>query len=156
MGILDKIMGVTKKKDKGIPNLDFGSSSPQEPAAQGIGDMGDSTPGLGGTGDLGNIAPHELPPTPAAPDDETIHGYGHEDVKMEPTSLNPEHSPFSKPTMQEPSAAAPIIHESNMGAKDLEVISSKLDALKAQMEMINTRLSTIEMKMDEGKRRGGW
>ncbi len=155
MGILDKIMGVSKKKEKGIPDLNFGSDTGKGPET-GIGDMGDSTPGLAGTGDLGNMAPHELPPTPAAPADDTIHGYGHEDVKMEPAELKPEHSPFSKPTMHEPNAAAPIIHEANTGAKDLEVISSKLDALKAQMEMITSRLSTIEMKMDEGKRRGGW
>jgi hypothetical protein len=147
MGILDKIMGVSKKKEKALPELDLGGGKETD-----VGGIGDTTPGLGGTGDLGTMAPHELPPTPAGPE-ETIHGYGHEDAGMEPIGLKPERPAFSRPTMHE--MGAPGVTE-RAGAKDLEVISSKLDAMKAQLDMINNRLSTIEMRMDEVKRRGGW
>jgi hypothetical protein len=149
MGILDRIMGVSKKKES-IPDLDFGKGFGPEPGDDEIGGMGDTTPGLGGTGNLGSMAPHELPPTPSRPD-EVIHGYGHEDVKMERAELRPEHQPFSRPTITEAR-----YESSGVSSKDIEILSSKLDAVKAQLEMINNRLSTIEMRIDDVKRRGGW
>lgn len=150
MGILDKIMGVTKKKEKSsLPDLDLNKGTESQGDR---GKAGDTTPGLGGTGDLGSMTPHELPPTPSK-SGETIHGYGHEDVKMERTGLNQEHQPFSRPTMHEQGYSAPA---ESSETKDMEILSSKLDAMKAQLEMINNRLSTIEMRMDEVKRRGGW
>jgi len=160
MGIMDKIMGMTKKKDKfELPKLDLGKEPDIGAATHGmeptdLGGTGDATPGLGGTGDLGGTADlggmthHE-----EAPQEETIHGFGHEDVKKDPTELRQhEQQSFSKPTMMQESRPP----EPAISTKDLEIISSKLDTLRATLEMINNRLSTIESQMNEQKRRGGW
>lgn len=148
MGILDKIMGVSRKKES-IPELDFGKGFGSK-SDDIIGGMGDSAPGLGGTGDLGSMSPYDIPPGPSG-QNEVIHGFGHEDVKMERADLRPDRPSFSRPAMAEPSR-----YEGGVDSKDIEIISVKIDAMKSQLEMINNRLSTIEMRIDDLKRRGGW
>ena len=54
-------------------------------------------------------------------------------------------SPSFSPSFQSPSLQQPSYNNDNyIASKNLEVISSKLDALRATMESINQRLANIE------------
>lgn len=54
--------------------------------------------------------------------------------------------PSFQPSFQQPSfqSQSPASNDNYINSKNLEVISSKLDALKASLDSINQRLSTIE------------
>ncbi len=97
----------------------------------------DRTTGLVGTGELGGFAVDQGYPGQAMPQ---------EDFGLPPPGLS--HRPIPPPSRQAPLQA-------DMLQKDIEIISSKLDALRATLEAINQRLSNIEREVFE-RRRGGW
>ena len=59
--------------------------------------------------------------------------------------------PVSQPVMQTPSypSGQPLTGDNS---KDMEIIASKLDTLKAMLETLNQRMTTIEHKMELNKR----
>ncbi len=52
--------------------------------------------------------------------------------------------PGFQPSFQAPTYSQPASNDSFIASKNLEVISSKLDALRASLESINQRLANIE------------
>ena len=132
MTMLDKLKFWKKKDD--FPDLKLGLD-----LGKGVGGFGkDVTSGLGGTGDLGFRPETDI----------SLRGPGAETV-MEESKLTP--SPLGTSSFggfSQPSPKADIM------AKDIEIISSKLDALRAQMEAVNQRLANIEAYMNDQKRRG--
>ena len=117
MGFLDKLT-FWKKKDE------FGDI--------GLGDRG---PGLG--------------PDPAAPD----LGMGPSPGGTESPDLNlglPQQPPMQQPSFQQPQPSLqpqfqqPSQQQGFTAEKDFEIISSKLDALRAALDSINQRLANLE------------
>ena len=124
MGIIDKVM-FWKKKDE-FDDLDI-------PTGPG--------PELGGApGDFGSdLGKSDLGPPPDF-------GSG----PLADTHINP--SPVGEITHQGPAAMQPTNLEPKqdfMISKDLEIISSKLDAIRASLDSLNQRLGAVE-KMAEG------
>ena len=134
MGILDKVM-FWKKKDEfadiGLgdkENLAFGD---QFGAGGQPGVPGGTPPGLGPATGLGpepmgqglgqQPAPAMPPPAPSMP------------------SFSP--PPPPPPPAAQPSYANP---QQDLESKNLEVISSKLDAIRASLESLNQRLANLE------------
>ena len=122
MGILDKVMFWKKKDD--FADLGLGSNKDMA-----FGDdfgmdqgMAQQQPGLGQQPDMGFSNP-SMPSSPSMP---------------------------PAPQMQPPSAAqfgqAPRYDspQQDMTSKNIEVISSKIDALRANLESINQRLANLE------------
>jgi len=152
MGIMDKLMFWKKKddfadlklpdvpKDQPVGQHDFGAGQGAPGASAPGTSPGDTTPGLGGTPSLGERT--------SAPDYPT-------NVEMtQPGYKEPE---FDAPPPRHGMAPAPAQSASgDMLSKDIEVLSSKMDALKASIETINQRLANMEQYMREQKRRGGW
>jgi len=68
------------------------------------------------------------------------------------THIGEQKQPTAPPSFSEhPLREAPLrMEESNLMGKDLEIISSKLDAIKAQIESINQRLANLE-RIAEGE-----
>lgn len=103
----------------------------------------DSTAGLGGTGSLGGF--------------DSTSGFGsppQDDFGLPPPGLS--HQPMQPQPLSRP--VSPMVRQvpsSDILSKDIEIISSKLDALRATLEAINQRLSNIEREVFE-RRRGGW
>jgi len=68
-----------------------------------------------------------------------------------PTPFSPEAMGFERVTQKEPSLPA---HEQRLGeinlGKDLEIISAKLDAIKAELDSMNQRLKRLE-RLAEGE-----
>lgn len=58
--------------------------------------------------------------------------------------------PFQAPLQQEAS------QQQYMVDKNYEIISSKLDAVRAALESINQRLANLERMSQDQRRRGGW
>ncbi len=130
MSLLDKVK-FWKKDEPSFGDINMGAP---------IGGVqGDRTAGLGGTGDLGGFGVEQGYPGQAAPQ---------EDFGLPPPGL-------SYRPIPPPSRPAPMAASSDMLQKDIEIISSKLDALRATLEAINQRLSNIEREVFE-RRRGGW
>ncbi len=130
MSLLDKV----KFWKKGEPS--FGDINMSAPIG---GLQEDRTAGLGGTSDLGGFDQgQEFPESPPSPE-----GFG-----LPPPGLSYRPIP---PAARHPAAAMPT----DTLQKDIEIISSKLDALRATLEAINQRLSSIEREVFE-RRRGGW
>jgi len=137
MGILDKIM-FWKKKDEfadiGLgdkENLAFGDQ---------FGQPGANQPGLGPTPgmDQGGMGPL---PSPAG--------------QAPPGPSMPSFSPSSPPQYQQPPSYGNPQQE--VESKNLEIISSKLDAIRASMESLNQRLANLEAiakgEEEQGRRR---
>ncbi|MBN2141848.1 hypothetical protein JW711_00820 [Candidatus Woesearchaeota archaeon] len=79
-----------------------------------------------------------------------------------PGSQRYDHVPSSQPAGYPPNSGYPSqqqsqgqsVAEINIG-KDLEIISAKLDAIKAELDSINQRVKRIE-RGSEGNGHGGW
>jgi len=142
MTILDKVM-FWKKKDEfsdiGLgdkDNLAFGDDFGAQPGAPGAtpGAAPGAPPGLGPSPDLGPDP--GLGAQPSAPP-------------------GPAPQPFQQPPpqVQQPSYNP----QQDLEAKSLEVISSKLDALRASVDSLNQRLANLEAiargDEDQGRRR---
>jgi hypothetical protein len=134
MGFFDKIM-FWKKKELDFPevgaNENFGSGSgfKEFGISEGLGSRGDSTAGLGGTSDL-NIGnePSTFPQQPNFPQN------------IVPPQGTP---PPSQPSFQQQGFGQQN-DQSYTISKELEILSSKLDALRAGIESINQRLANLE------------
>ena len=119
MGILGKIM-FWKKKDE-FADIGLGDKGAAPDMDLGLG------PDIGAGGDFGQGAgmqPSPVMPSPQQPS-----------FQQQPPSFGPPPS-INPPQMQS--------SEEYAANKNLEVISSKLDALKAAIESINQRLTNIE------------
>lgn len=121
MGILGKFLG-KKRDDLGLPD-DLG----KQPAS--------SMPGLDeplGSPDAGLGAPMGTP-MPGAP--------------STPDNISPESLGFERVSDQQSSFRGAVPQQSlgdiNIG-KDLEIISAKLDAIKAELDSMNQRLKRLE------------
>ena len=120
MGILDKVM-FWKKKDEfsdiGLgdkENLAFGDEFGAQPGTPGA-VPGTNPPGLGSDPGLG--------PQPAAPQAPSMPTFQPSTPQYQQPSYNP---------------------QQDLEAKSLEVISSKLDALRASVDSLNQRLANLE------------
>lgn len=126
------------KKRETFPALKLGGDM-----GKGLGGFGqDATSGLGGTGELGFKPETDI----------SLRGPGAESIeeqqqqpRLTPSPLGSSYGGFGQ--------ASP---KTDMMAKDLEIISSKLDTLRATIDSINQRLSNIEVYLNDQKRRGGW
>lgn len=125
MGFLDKLPFFKKKDDFGDLNL------------------GDKTPGLGpdfGAPDLSMNSqdPFVSKDAPSSPDP----------LGLTPPSAQPsfQQQPpqFQQPAQPQFQQQQPAQQQFSATDKDLEIISSKLDALRAGIESINQRLANIE------------
>jgi hypothetical protein len=129
MAVLDKLK-FWKKKDA-FPSLDLGAGLGKDVG----GFSKDTTSGLGGTGELG-----------FKPTDISLRGPGadtvFEEPKLTPSPMTPGYGGFQQ-------QAKP-----DMMAKDIEIISSKLDAIRATLETVNQRLTNLENYLNDQKRRG--
>ena len=129
MGILDRLRG--KKKDD-----ELGLGMDPEMGAGGFGAGG--APGFGepmGSPDMGyGMPPQDPMAQPAQPG-----GYS-------PESMGFERMPPGTPSYSQPNQN---ISDINLG-KDMEIISAKLDAIKAELDSINQRLKRIE-RIAEGE-----
>jgi len=73
-----------------------------------------------------------------------------------------EESAFGASQSERPEAFQPVQQQSpvsitpDMLSKDLQIISSKLDTVKAQLENMSQRIANIEKKAYEGERQEGW
>lgn len=66
---------------------------------------------------------------------------------------------FSQPPQPESFRSSQAYDRSYNTAKDIEVVSAKLDAIKSALEALNQRLAAIERYIQteqDFKRRGGW
>ena len=122
MGILDKVM-FWKKKDEfadiGLgdkENLAFGDEFGAQPGAAPGGTPG--TPGLGQGMDQG-LGPQ---PSPSMPQQPSMPSFSQPPIQPQP-SYNP---------------------QQDLESKSLEVISSKLDAIRASIDSLNQRLANLE------------
>lgn len=116
MGFFGKLFG---KKEK---DFDF---TPPKDSDLGLGpDLGDNTAGLGGTPDLGTT-----PDVKAQQPLPTLEPVPEQSFQQPPPAPQPNLQP------QDPTYVI---------SKNLEVISSKLDALQATIESLNQRLINLE------------
>lgn len=140
MSFIDKLM-FWKKEDPfpplgadglphdGLPPLETPSSTPNfDPTP-----LGSSAPAFGALNE------QQQPGTPG--------GIEH-DLRMQPVRY-PQSSPYSQSPQYPQSAPYPQdaqkpAEQDNLLAKELEIISSKLDFLKASLENINQRLANME------------
>ena len=158
MAILDKLM-FWKKKDalgdfgKDLDMKGFDTGLPPGGADTGMKGLGQGNDNLGmpgankgleGAGDLG------LPGMDKGPS-----GNFPIDRPQAPTgNMVPMQQPFQN--QPAPIAPAPKEHE-YMVSKDIEIISSKLDALRAAIESVNQRLANIErIAMGEQEKNNRW
>jgi hypothetical protein len=130
VGILDRLRGKKKDDDLGL-GMD---------PAMGGGDYGGGAPGYGdpmGSPDMGYGMP---PQDPMA-------------QPLQPAGYSPEAMGFERVPPGTPSYPQPgqsqSISDINLG-KDMELISAKLDAIKAELDSINQRLKRIE-RIAEGE-----
>jgi len=79
-------------------------------------------------------------------------GFPEDNFSLPPPGLS--HQPMHPRALSPPMQSSPRANQ-DMLSKDLEIISSKMDALRATLEAINQRLSNIEREVFE-KKRGGW
>ncbi|MBN2111960.1 hypothetical protein JW707_02560 [Candidatus Woesearchaeota archaeon] len=133
MGLLDKIM-FWKKEEEPFPRQDFGSKDfgfPDESHDLGLPKPGG--PGLPGEeqkpGNFGGV-PEYPSPSFGAP-------------RLEETA--------PPQTRALPQGAVQMEQTPSMSNKDLEIISLKLDSMKATLEAINERIARLE-KIAEGER----
>ncbi|MBU0536637.1 MAG: hypothetical protein KKE20_06735 [Nanoarchaeota archaeon] len=132
----------------GEPN--FGGFGKEHGMDTGFDTAKDSTPGLGGTGDIGKLDEFGSKTSASAMDNPeegiTMKGPSYE----RPQDLGEmRHAPLS-PREYPASSAQAQVHP-----KDLEIMSAKIDAIKANVESINHRLESIErilMAQEKNKR----
>ena len=122
MGILDKVM-FWKKKDEfsdiGLgdkENLAFGDELGGQPGAAPGAGLGTNPPDLGPDPGLGPQPSPSMPQQPSMPS-------------------------FSQPPIQPQPSYNP---QQDLESKSLEVISSKLDAIRASIDSLNQRLANLE------------
>jgi hypothetical protein len=136
MGILDKIMFWKKEEEPELGPL------PGEPAMPGAG-MPEGLGPLPGEG--------KMPGMPEGP------GFGGPlmpETQVTPSQQAPEMQQI-RPAAMQPAALEP--KQDFLISKDLEIISTKLDTLKASLDSINQRLSVIEKMAEQGQfRRSQW
>lgn len=110
-------------------------------------DQGDSTAGLGGTSGFGS-APEarEHITVPSRYSDEQMSGAG----GLTPVGLSAEQRYPPRQTYQ------PASSPGDMMAKDLEIISSKLDAIRTAVDALTQRVAMMEQRLLHDQKRGGW
>lgn len=142
MGIFDKLMFWKKSDSLGIGDFKgFGSETLPKDREFGTGGIGkfpqDQTAGLGGTPDLMDT---EL----------KIKGTGFEG-EMSQSGIGEERS-YEREGFAAPKQPRSYNMPESSG-KDYEIVSSKLDMLRAMLDSISHRLSVIEREI---QRKGGW
>lgn len=157
MGFFDKFNPFKKDDgfgDLGLPPLDSNqgmSGAPMDSTA-GLGappmdpnsSMSPSTPGLGQPSP--NLSAGFGQPEPM--DDHRMNMPMGESLRQ--NNVNDMHS-FNPAPVQHPK-----VHDNNPLQKDLELISSKLDYLKASLEAINQRLANLEHLARQEQDKGKW
>jgi len=154
MGIFDKLKFWKKDNlpDLNMPGggMDAGLQPGMAPGTDNIG-MGSHDLGLPGeTPGQNPMAPPGMPPMgqPGQP-------MGQPMGQQLPPQMAP---PGFTPNQQQPAPIAPAqpTHGEQMVAKDIEVLSYKLDTLKAALDMINQRLANIEKLASGETERKRW
>ena len=130
MGIFGKLLGKKEPLEKEL-GLDLGPMPGEEKSDLGLGsDTGLDLGAMHGEHGDSGMPPGGLPPMGSAA--------GHQAPKLEPELVRPSQTPITAPA--QPPLAAP----SGDISKDLQIISAKLDALKASMDSLNMRVHHIE------------
>ena len=154
--------------------------SSQGPHDTGGGIGGDTTPGLGGTGDLGGSPsgmssegfsqPQQAQQQPqqGAQPPEGSGAYGQRySAEQDDSGIAMRGPSYEKPPESGDLKHAPLSPEGRgqsgnegaggSGSRDAEIISAKLDAIKANIESINHRLESIErVVMNQERKRVQW
>ncbi len=142
MGMLDKLK--FWKKKEGFPGLKLDLPLATG-AGSGMGGFGqDATAGLGGTGQLGGMKETEI----------SLRGFGAETIEEQQGRLTP--TPLGGQSYSGGFSQPQQAPRADIMAKDIEIISSKLDTLRATLDALNQRMANIEAYLGEQKRRGGW
>jgi len=150
MGFFDNINPFKKKANSGLPPLDQNTGLSDPPINENLNpNMGDGlSPNIPGghprMAPLGSSDPLSHPPSgmsnPSEPqplDDHRMKMPLGESVRQSGLdSMNNMHNP--------PPTPHPQAHDPNPLQKDMEILSSKLDYLKASLESINQRLANLE------------
>lgn len=171
MGILDKIPFIGKKHDDLGGFDDFGKDSGLGNDFGGQGGLGDPSgfSGSGGFGQQGGFGPHSqgsqgLPGMDSGPDNFSGMGQGQQGFPQPSSGFNdlssqpPGYQAPGQPSFQSQQSFSPSSsgHDDYINSKSLEVISSKIDALRAVVESMNQRLANLERiagQEEENRRR---
>jgi hypothetical protein len=133
MGILDKLLPWKRKDDLALnDNIAMGGFNSGYPSDPGMGGM-QGMPGMAMDPNQG-MSPYS-PPYPSM--GQPLGGF---------------------PQPQQPGVEAFQRERNYAAGKDIEVVSAKLDAIKAALETLNQRLGTIErwIQSDQDFRKRGW
>lgn len=90
---------------------------------------------------LGNNPPMETPP-PEMP------GFGQDQFPPQPSF-----APVSEPPLAYPQQPPQMAQPATLSSKDVELLSAKLDTIRAQLESLNTRIAHLE-RIAEGSQKG--
>ena len=162
MGILDKVMFWKKKDDfadLGLGVDDFGKDFGGDKDLTGLGGVGtgkvasstDNLPGFGdrehvfGGGDSPLTASSQAPFTPEVPQQQGFSSRASAPV-MSPSQYGP-------PQYAPPASGS--VESSYIISKELEIISSKLDALRVGIDSVSHRLASLE-RMARGENERNW
>ncbi len=137
MGFFDKLKFWKKEEP-----FDYGALEKGHEPEHGEEFGADPTAGLGGTGTLGPLPSDEAMAEPV-----TITGRGFEGLK--PTQIEERREGYARPQPM-PSYGRPDVI-----GKDIEVVSAKLDAIRAGLESLNARMMNIENELQRLVRKGG-
>lgn len=145
MGMFEKLK--FWKKEEPFPPLDLGKGGGLGMGTGLGGEFGgmDQTAGLGGTETLGSYPTGSETTEPSI----TITGKGFESGTLRSSPLE-EREGYARPR---PLTLAPA---QDMVAKDIEIVSAKLDAIRAGIESLSMRMSTLEQDLQRLIRKGGW
>lgn len=145
MGVFDKLK--FWKKEEPFPPLDLGKGGGLGMGAGLGGEFGgmDQTAGLGGTESLGPFPSGSETTEPSI----TITGKGFESGTGLRASPLEEREGYARPRM----TPAPV---QDMVSKDIEIVSAKLDSIRAGIESLSMRMSTLEQDLQRLIRKGGW
>lgn len=143
MSFMDKLKFWKKEEPFDYGTLEKGTRNAS--FDQEFGTAGDQTAGLGGTGSLG---PMQLPGGETMAEPVTITGQGFEGLK--PTQIEDRMEGYARPR------PIPAPFQPDIMTKDIEVVSAKLDSIRAALESLSARLSNIEQELQRQNRRGGW
>lgn len=144
MSVFDKLKFWKKDEFRG-PELGFGGMEPG---------LGAPPMGMEGGFDMDQ-------PMYGSPQQKSAQNYPQQQGFQQPEYEPPVVRTFdhTKATFQYPTSSPPVqdvAPQQYAVDKNLEVISVKLDALRAAIESVNQRLANVERLVQDQRRRGGW
>ncbi len=88
------------------------------------------------------------------------HNLGYPDQKNEPLSFelskNPEAAEMRGLYDSQKSMRPQMVPQNSISSPDMQILSAKLDTIKAMLDLINQRLTLLEKNADENKTKKMW